>query len=103
MFAVVEIAGKQYKVSKNDKIFVPTLEGKEGAKLRFDKVLLVGGEKDVQVGHPLVPGVTVEGTIVQHGKGEKVLVFKKKKRKGFRVKRGHRQGFTRVEITGIGK
>ena len=103
MYAVVEVAGKQYKVAQHDKILVPTLEGKKGAKVKFDRVLLLGGEKEVKVGNPLVAGVTVEGTILGNGKAGKVIVFKKKKRKGYRLKRGHRQGYTQVEITNIGK
>ncbi|MBM2844973.1 MAG: rplU [Bacteroidetes bacterium] len=103
MFAVVEIAGKQYKIAPNDKIYVPTLKAKVGAKVKFDRVLLLGGEKETRVGNPLVNGATVEGTIMDHGKADKVIVFKKKKRKGYRVKRGHRQAYTHVQITSIGK
>lgn len=103
MFAVVEIAGKQYKIAPNDKIYVPTLKEKVGAKLKFDKVLLLGGEKEIKVGNPLVSGASVEGTIVDHVRADKVIVFKKKKRKGYRVKRGHRQAYTHVQITSIGK
>ena len=101
MYAVIEIAGKQYKVAPNDTITVPTLTQKPGAKIKFDRVLLLGGEKEIHVGNPLVTGARVEGTIVQHGREEKVTVFKKKKRKGYRVTRGHRQGFTQVQITSI--
>jgi large subunit ribosomal protein L21 len=101
MFAVVEIAGKQFKVAPNEKLLVPTLKEKEGAKVRFDRVLLVGKEKEVKVGNPLVSGSRVEATVVAHGKGEKVTVFKKKRRKGYRVLRGHRQGYTEVEINSI--
>ncbi len=103
MYAVVEVAGKQFKVAPKDKILVPTIEGKQGAKVTFDRVLLLGGDNEIKVGNPLVPGVTVEGTILANGKDEKVIVFKKKKRKGYRVKRGHRQPYTQVEITNIGK
>ena len=101
MFAVVEIAGKQFKVSPNDTIKVPTLKEKAGAKLRFDRVLLVGSEKEVRIGNPLVAGAKVEGTVLDHGREDKVVVFKKKKRKGYRVKRGHRQGYTKVQILAI--
>ncbi len=103
MYAVVRIAGKQYKVAPKDTIFVPSLREKVGANVRFDKVLLVGGDDNVKVGHPHVSGATVEATVVENGKGEKVIVFKKKKRKGYRVTRGHRQGYTKVEITNIGQ
>ena len=103
MYAVVRIAGKQYKVAPKDTIYVPSLREKVGAKVKFDKVLLVGGDKDVKIGRPHVAGATVEATVVENGKGEKVIVFKKKKRKGYRVTRGHRQGYTKVEITNIGQ
>jgi large subunit ribosomal protein L21 len=101
MFAVVEIAGKQFKVSPKDTIKVPSLKEKSGAKLKFDRVLLIGTDKEIRVGNPVVAGATVEGTVVDHGRAEKVIVFKKKKRKGYRVKRGHRQGYTQVQITAI--
>lgn len=103
MFAVVEIAGKQYKVAPKDRIYVPSLKEKIGSKVKFSKVLLVAGDKDVTVGRPLVAGVAVEATVVENGKGEKVIVFKKKRRKGYRRLRGHRQGYTKVEITNIGE
>src|SRR5512138_3906249 len=101
MYAVVEIAGKQFRVSPNDTIQVPTLKETLGTKVTFDHVLLLGGEKEVRVGNPLVAGAKVSGTVVEHGRDEKVTVFKKKKRKGYRVSRGHRQGFTQVQITSI--
>ncbi len=101
MFAVVEIAGKQFKVSPNDTIKVPTLKDKAGAKVQFDRVLLIGSEKETRVGNPVVAGARVEATVVDHGRAAKVVVFKKKKRKGYRVKRGHRQGYTQVQITAI--
>lgn len=101
MYAVVEIAGKQYKVAKNDRIDVPTLPTKVGGKVKFDRVLLVDNEKGVRVGNPLVTGASVEGTVLNNGKTDKVMVFKKKKRKGYRVTRGHRQAFTQIEITAI--
>jgi large subunit ribosomal protein L21 len=103
MYAVVEIAGKQFKVAQNDKIYVPTLKEKVGATVNFDKVLLLEGETEISVGNPVVAGASVEATVLGHPKGDKVIVFKKKKRKGYRVKRGHRQGYTQVQITKIGK
>ena len=103
MFAVVQIAGKQFKVSPKDTITVPLLHEKPGTKVQFDRVLLIGGEKDTTVGHPLVGGARVEATVLGDLRDEKVIVFKKKKRKGYRVKRGHRQARTRVEITNIAK
>jgi large subunit ribosomal protein L21 len=101
MFAVLEIAGKQYKVTANDTITVPTLKEKPGARVNFDRVLLLGGEKEIRIGSPLLDGVTVEGVILGHLREKKVLVFRKKRRKGFRTKRGHRQGSTQVQITSI--
>ncbi|CAG1772873.1 50S ribosomal protein L21 [uncultured bacterium] len=103
MFAVVEVAGKQYKVAPKDKIMVPTLNEKPGTKIRLDRVLMVGDEKAVAVGRPLVSGAVVEATLVEHAKMDKVIVFKKKRRKGYRVKRGHRQGYSQIEILSIGK
>jgi large subunit ribosomal protein L21 len=101
MYAVVEISGKQYKVTSNDEILVPTRKEKPGDKVKFDRVLLLGSDKEITVGHPLVTGASVEATIVDGVRGKKVIVFKKKKRKGYRVKKGHRQDYTRVQITNI--
>lgn len=103
MYAVVDIAGKQYKVAENDKIHIPTLKKDKGASISFDKVLLLGGDKGVKVGNPTVAGASVQATILDHVKDDKVIVFKKKRRKGYRVKRGHRQAYTQVQITKIGK
>jgi large subunit ribosomal protein L21 len=103
MFAVVEIAGKQYRVSPQDTIVVPSLQEKPGTKVLFDRVLLLGGEKVASIGHPLVAGAKVEATVLGDLRDEKIIVFKKKKRKGYRVKRGHRQAYTKVQITGIAK
>ncbi|MFH0991027.1 MAG: 50S ribosomal protein L21 [bacterium] len=99
MFAVVEIAGQQYKVSTSDKIFVPKLESEAGSKLSFDKVLLVGDEKETKIGTPYIAGASIEATVLGHMKDDKVIVFKKKKRKGYKVLKGHRQQFTEIEIT----
>ncbi|MCZ6775672.1 MAG: 50S ribosomal protein L21 [Ignavibacteria bacterium] len=103
MYAVVEIAGKQFKVGQNDKIYVPSLKDKVGAKVKFDRVLLLDDKQKTDVGNPFVAGASIEGRIVEHVKGEKVTVFKKKRRKGYRVKRGHRQRYTQVQITKISK
>jgi large subunit ribosomal protein L21 len=102
MFAVVEIAGKQYKVANKDKIAVPSMKEKVGSTVQFAKVLLLGDEKQVKVGNPLIAGAHVEAKIIDQVKADKVMVFKKKKRKGYRVKRGHRQAYTQVEISNIG-
>ncbi len=102
MYAVVEIAGQQYKVSTSKKYYVPKLEGETGTKVEFDRVLLLADEKNIKVGAPIVDGVKVEATVLGHVKDDKVIVFKKKRRKGYRVKRGHRQQYTQIEITNIG-
>jgi len=101
MFAVVEIAGKQFTVSPDDTIVVPTLNEKAGTKLKFDRVMLLGSEKAITVGHPLVTGANVEATVVRDVRADKVMLLKKKKRKGYRVKKGHRQNYTEVKITNI--
>jgi len=101
MYAVVEIAGRQYKVATNDRVNIPLTGEQPGTKLSFERVLLVGDEKKVTVGNPTVSGARVQATILEHGREDKVIVFKKKKRKGYRVTKGHRQGYTRVEINGI--
>ena len=102
MYAIVEIAGQQYKVEKDQQIFVHRLEGKEGSKVSFDNVLLTADGDKIQVGAPAVKGVSVSGKILEHLKGDKVIVFKKKRRKGYKVKNGHRQYLSKIEITGIG-
>ena len=103
MFAVVDIAGKQFRIAPNDKILVPSLEGKIGSTVKFDRVLLLGDDKQISVGNPVVTGAHVEATVLEQMKDNKVIVFKKKKRKGYRVKRGHRQGYTQIQITKLGK
>lgn len=102
MYAIVEIAGKQYKVSKDQYIYAPKIEADAGAAISFDKVLLVDNGTSVDIGAPLLTGVTVSGKVVEHVKGDKVIVFKKKRRKGYAVKNGHRQHFTKVQIENIG-
>ena len=100
MFAIVEIAGLQYKVEQNQKLFVNRLKGDKGGKVSFDKILLtVNGA--ITVGAPAVSGITVEAEILDHVKADKVIVFKKKRRKGYEVKNGHRQSLTQIQITGI--
>ena len=103
MYAIVEIAGQQFKVAKDQQIFVHRLEGKEGDKLTFDKVLLTEDKGKVTVGAPVISGAKVNATIVEHLKGDKVIVFKKKRRKGYRVKNGHRQYLTSIKIDSVGK
>ena len=101
MYAIVEIAGKQYKVRENDYLYVPRQRAEENEKLAFESVLLVADGKNVQVGTPTVGGAKVEATVVEHVKADKVVVFKKKRRKRYRVTRGHRQPYTRIKIDGV--
>jgi large subunit ribosomal protein L21 len=101
MYAIVEIAGQQFKVEEGQQIFTNRLEGDVDAALVFDKVLLVDNEGTISVGAPTVTGASVKATIVEHLKGEKVIVFKKKRRKGYVKKNGHRQSLTKVKIDGI--
>ena len=101
MYAIVEIAGQQFKVEKDQKIFVHRLDGNEGDAVDFDKVLLVDEDGQVKVGTPVVKGAKVSGKILEHMKGDKVKVFKKKRRKGYQKMNGHRQLFTRVQIESI--
>ena len=101
MYAIVEIAGQQFKVEKDQQIFVHRLEEKEGAKVEFDNVLLIDNNGKVNVGAPAISGAKVTAKVLDHVKGDKVVVFKKKRRKGYRVKNGHRQAFTQIEIQSI--
>ena len=101
MYAIVEIAGQQFKVAKDQKVFVHRLQDAEGAKVSFDKVLLVEDKGTVTVGAPAIEGAEVTAKILGHLKGDKVIVFKKKRRKGFRKKNGHRQYLTEIQIEGI--
>jgi large subunit ribosomal protein L21 len=101
MYAIVEIAGQQFKVEKDQQLFVHRLEGKEGAKVSFDNVLLIDDKGKVNVGAPVIAGANVSATIVEHLKDDKVIVFKKKRRKGYKVKNGHRQYLTKIQIEGI--
>ncbi len=101
MYAIVEIAGQQFKVAKDQKVFVHRLEGKEGDSVSFDKVLLTGDGDNVTVGAPAIDGALVGAKINRHLKGDKVIVFKKKRRKGYRVKNGHRQSLTEILIEDI--
>jgi len=101
MYAIVDIAGQQFKVQKNQQIFVHRLEGNEGDSVSFDKVLLIDNEGKVDVGMPIVKGASISAKIVEHLKGDKVLVFKKKRRKGYAKLNGHRQYLTKIEIQDI--
>jgi large subunit ribosomal protein L21 len=102
MYAIVNIGGAQLKVVQNQYLYAPKIEGQAGSSVTFDQVLLVQDGDKVEVGTPVVKGVTVTGKILEHVKGDKVIVFKKKRRKGYAVKNGHRQQFTKVQIEKIG-
>ena len=101
MYAIIESCGKQYKVAEGDVVFFEKLEGEEGKKVTFDNVVLVSNDSKVEVGAPYVKGVKVEGKVVSHGKGKKILVYKYKAKKNYRRTQGHRQPYTKVEITKI--
>ena len=101
MNAVVEISGKQFKVAKDSKLYVHRLDAKEGSKVSFENVLLLDNGSKVVVGTPTVKGASVEAKVVKHLKDDKVIVFKKKRRKGYKVKNGHRQLMTKILIKDI--
>ncbi len=101
MYAIIESCGKQYKVAEGDVVFFEKLDAEEGKKVIFDKVILVSEEGKTQVGTPYVKSATVEGKVISHGKGKKIIVFKMKAKKNYRRKQGHRQPYTKVEITAI--
>ncbi len=101
MFAIVDIAGQQMKVSPNERVFVPKLSSEVGSTVKFDRVILFADDSSVKVGNPLVKNLSVSAKVLSHVKDEKVIDFKKKKRKGFRLRRGHRQQYTEIEITKI--
>ena len=101
MYAIIESCGRQYKVAEGEVIFFEKLDVEEGKKVTFDNVVLISDDGKVQVGAPYVKGVKVEGKVVSHGKGKKIIVFKMKAKKNYRRKQGHRQPYTKVEITGI--
>jgi len=101
MFAIVNISGKQYRVEKGDEIKVALLETESGKKVKFENVLLTDDGKKVTIGNPVVSGATVSGTVINHGRDRKVIVFKKKRRKGYRRKNGHRQDFSLIQIDSI--
>jgi len=104
MYAIVEIAGQQFKVEEGKKIFVHRLDAGEGKEIEFDQVLLIEDDGKILIGEPTIKDIVVEGKILDNKvRGEKVIVFKKKRKKGYRVKNGHRQNFTQVEIISIGE
>lgn len=101
MFAIVSIAGQQFKVTEGQEIFVHRLAADEGADVSFDNVHLLNNDGSIRIGTPTLNGASVSATVLQHLKGDKVIVFKKKRRKGYAVKNGHRQSFTKLKINGI--
>ncbi len=101
MYAIIESCGRQYKVSEGDVVFFEKLEAEEGKKVTFDNVVLVSDDKKVEVGSPYIKGVKVEGKVVAHGKHKKIIVYKYKAKKNYRKTQGHRQPYTKVEITKI--
>ena len=101
MYAIVEIAGQQFKVSKDLKVYVHRLTNEEGSKVSFDKVLLLDDNGSITLGAPAIEGASVEAKVLSHLKGDKVIVFKKKRRKGFKKRNGHRQYLTQIVIEGI--
>jgi large subunit ribosomal protein L21 len=101
MYAIVEIAGQQFKVSKDLKVYVHRLSDEEGSNISFDKVLLMDDNGTITVGAPAIEGASVEAKVLQHLKGEKVIIFKKKRRKGYKKRNGHRQYLTQIQISGI--
>ena len=101
MYAIIESCGKQYKVAEGDVVFFEKLDVEEGKKVTFDKVILVSNDGKIEVGTPNVKGVKVEGKVVSHGKGKKIRVYKYKAKKNYRRTQGHRQPYTKVEITEI--
>ncbi|MGL4583829.1 MAG: 50S ribosomal protein L21 [Flavobacterium sp.] len=101
MYAIVEMAGQQFKVSKDQKVYVHRLASEEGTTVTFDKVLLIDDNNNITLGAPAIEGASVEAKILQHLQGDKVIVFKKKRRKGYKKKNGHRQALTQIVIEGI--
>jgi len=101
MYAIIEVGGQQFRVAKNDELLAPKLTEEEGKKIELDKVLFASDGKDVKVGNPVVDGAKVEATVIGNERGKKVIVFKKKRRKGYKVKNGHKQDYTRLKIDGI--
>ncbi len=103
MYAIIESCGKQYKVSEGEVVFFEKLDTEVEKKVTFEKVILVSDGEKIEVGNPYVKGIKVEGKVVAHGKGKKIIVFKYKAKKNYRRKQGHRQPYTKVEITSIKK
>ena len=101
MYAIINISGKQYKATSGARLRVPKQDGETGTRLTFDKVLLINDGRNTKIGEPVLKGVSVTGTIIEHGRDKKILVYKKKRRKGYQRKNGHRQWFTEIEFDSI--
>lgn len=101
MYAIVEIADKQFQVTKDDLIKIPLLKKEVGEKIELDKVLFYSDGSKVKIGKPLLKGAKVSAEVIEHGRDKKIIVFKKKRRKGFKVKNGHRQHFTKIKISNL--
>jgi large subunit ribosomal protein L21 len=101
MYAIVDIAGQQFKVQKDQKIYVHRLQAEEGSSMSFDKVMLIDNDGKVTIGTPLIDGASVKATVLKHMRGDKVIVFKKKRRKGYQKSNGHRQDLTHIHIEEI--
>lgn len=101
MYAIVDIAGKQFKVTEQEKLIIPRLNVEIGDKIELDRVLMISSADGVKIGKPVLESAKVEASILNHDKAKKVIVFKKKRRKGYQIKRGHRQPFTQIQIEKI--
>jgi large subunit ribosomal protein L21 len=101
MYAIVDIAGKQYKVTKDQYVYAPKLDAEEGTTLEFKNVLLIDNDSSIAIGTPTIVGATISGKVLEHVKGDKLVVFKKKRRKGYAKRNGHRQQFTKLMIESI--
>ncbi|UCE05312.1 MAG: 50S ribosomal protein L21 [bacterium] len=101
MYAVIEVGGQQFKVAKNDEILTAKIPGEVGSTIDLDRVMLIADDNDLKVGNPIIEGAQVKASIVNFERGKKVIVFKKKRRKGYKVKKGHRQDYTRLKIEDI--
>lgn len=101
-YAIIRSGGKQFRVAEGETVRVPSIDSRAGEAVEFETLVVGGGEGGTQIGSPAVDGVRVAGTVVEHGRADKIIVFKKKRRKQYKRKQGHRQGFTAVKIDSIG-
>jgi len=101
MYAIVDIAGKQFRVEKDKILKVPYLHTEVGEAVEFERIRLLDDGKEIKIGQPLIDGIKVSAKVIEHGRDKKIIVFKKKRRKGYKVKRGHRQNYTKIQIENI--